>query len=498
MVGGVTALVQGVEDHQHQGQGDSKFNKYGPHGERRDELAARYTGRPRPSCQFSRPFSALAMFRSAYLMRHVAVVAILLAGCASQAPVSTPPAGAEVVAKACPGAPTCPASAVPVTPVIVPTLPVPAETLPVTPPRPAKPLSSLQMARWDDLPGWREDDLLAAWPAFLESCRVLQKQSAWSQVCEEAVELAKMPPDKAALKDYFESRFMPWQVVNADDSREGLITGYYEPLLKGATKPGKLARYPVLAVPDDLLSIDLGDLYPDLKSLRLRGRLEGKKVVPYYSRAELRQRDGQAKVLYWVNDPIELFFLQVQGSGRIELEDGSRVRVGYADQNGHPYLSIGRWLIDRGELRPDQASMDGIKSWAREHPERLDELLDVNPSVVFFRKLPDDGKNAGKNGPPGALGVPLTPGRSVAVDPRSLPLGAPVYLAATWPNTNRPLQRLVLAQDTGGAIKGGVRADFFWGFGSEAASQAGRMKQKGRLWVLLPLGLNPAQVLAPK
>jgi membrane-bound lytic murein transglycosylase A len=188
----------------------------------------------------------------------------------------------------------------------------------------------------------------------------------------------------------------------------------------------------------------------------------------------------------WIDDPLDLFFMQVQGSGQVALDDGSRVRVGYADQNGYPYRSIGKWLVDQGELKMEQASMAGIKAWARAHPSRLPELLNANPSLVFFRELPLDG-----SGPPGALGVPLTAERSIAVDPRQIALGAPVFLATTWPSDTRPLRRLMLAQDTGGAIRGVVRADFYWGSGPEAGSQAGRMRQKGAMWLLMPRAYAP-------
>ncbi len=324
----------------------------------------------------------------------------------------------------------------------------------------------------------------------MESCKTLAKQVLWRAVCDDArgLDASKADkPDSAALRTFFESRFTPWALVNADGTRVGLVTGYYEPLLKGSRQRKKPFLYPIYGVPDDLLTIDLGDLYPELKPMRLRGRLEGRKVVPYWSRAELTQQERKpagplsGKALLWVADPIELFFLQVQGSGRIELPDGSRVRVGYAQQNGHPYLSIGRWLVERGELKLEQASMQGIQNWAKANPQRLDELLNANPSYVFFRELPDTG-----GGPMGALGVPLTPTRSIAVDPRAIPLGAPVFVSTTQPNSEKPLQRLVMAQDTGGAIKGVVRADFFWGFGAEAGAQAGRMRQKAEMWVIMP------------
>jgi len=244
-------------------------------------------------------------------------------------------------------------------------------------------------------------------------------------------------------------------------------------------------------VPPDLLTIELADVFPDLKNMRLRGRLQGNKVIPYYSRADIvaREREHADRVLLWVDDAVELFFLQIQGSGRVKLPDGRMVRLSYADQNGHPYQSVGRVLIERGELKPEQASMQGIQAWARANPDKLDELLNTNPSYVFFREVP--AKANDHEGPPGALGVPLSAERSIAVDPRHVPLGAPVYLSTTQPNSSRPLRRLMLAQDTGGAIRGVVRADFFWGFGPDAGSQAGRMKQQGQMWVLLPPGAAP-------
>ncbi|MDR2240815.1 MAG: murein transglycosylase A [Zoogloeaceae bacterium] len=348
----------------------------------------------------------------------------------------------------------------------------------------------MRQARWEEVQGWNDDNLAEAQSALLESCNALAKQPVWRGVCEAARALPQNAAQDAMLRAFFEARFQPWQVVNPDASTEGLVTGYYEPLLRGSRKRNKTFAHAIYGVPDDLLTIDLGELHPELKHLRLRGRLDGRKVVPYWARAELTPRSAAlaGKALLWVADPIELFFLQVQGSGRVELPDGRRVRVGYADQNGHPYRSIGRWLVEQGELKLEQASMQGIQAWARAHPGRLNELLNVNPSFVFFRELPDNG-----GGPPGALGVPLTPGRSIAVDPRAIPLGAPVFLSTTFPASERPLTRLVMAQDTGGAIKGAVRADFFWGFGAEAGAQAGRMRQPGRMWVLLPNGFTPPE-----
>lgn len=363
------------------------------------------------------------------------------------------------------------------------TPPAPVPPPAAVPPGPVRPLIPPQAkaASFRDLPGWQQDDLTQAWPALMQSCRVLRNQPAWSAVCQAAAQLGT--PDAASARAFFERHFAPYQVFQPDGSPEGLVTGYYEPLLRGSRTPSERYRHPLYAAPDDLLVIDLGALYPELRNLRLRGRLDGRRVVPYHDRAAIE--NGQAPLrgreLVWVDDPIDLFFLQVQGSGRVQLENGEVMRVGYADQNGHPYRSIGRWLIDQGELSLDRASMQGIKDWARRNPQRLTELLNVNPSYVFFRELPND-----LPGPLGALGVPLTAERSIAIDPTAIPLGAPVWLATTRPNSPVPLERLVLAQDTGGAIRGPVRVDFFWGFGDQAGQVAGAMKSRGRLWVLLP------------
>lgn len=347
----------------------------------------------------------------------------------------------------------------------------------------SKPVETLQPSSFDRVPGWDMDDLRQAWPAFLASCQVLVKQADWQEPCNIGRDINST--DSRAVRNFFESFFVPYQVFNQDGTNTGLVTGYYEPLLRGARKRGGRYQTPLYGVPDDLLTIDLASVYPQLKGMRLRGRAVGNKVVPYWPRAELEKTHALAgKELLWVDDPLEAFFLQVQGSGRVHLADGKEtVRIAYADQNGYPYQSIGRYLVDRGELKPEQASAQGIKTWAAAHPARRQELFDVNPSYVFFKeeKIIDPAK-----GPKGALGVPLTPQRSIAVDTRFVPPGAPVFLATTQPNSGVGLQRLMLAQDTGGAIKGAVRADFFWGLGAAAGENAGRMKQRGQMWVLWP------------
>ena len=394
----------------------------------------------------------------------------LLAGCST-----VPPSVAPATCAPCPACAACP--------VPEPVVPTPA---PATPPAFSR---SLQPAAWADLPGWSADDVGAAWPAFMQSCRGVASKPhgpGWKRVCD----LARAADGKPGhdSRRFFEQYLKPYAVTGGDGASSGMITGYYEPLLQGSRTRSKGFEQAVRGVPDDLLTIDLSAVFPELKDKRVRGRLEGNKVVPYWSRAEIAARGEKlpGKPLLYVDDAVELFFLQVQGSGRVRLADGSVVRLNYADQNGHPYQSIGRVLVERGELKLEEASMQGIQAWARANPARLDGLLNANPSYVFFREMANS-----QGGPIGALGVPLTAERSIAIDPRSVPLGSPVFLATTQPNSVVPMNRLVMAQDTGGAIKGAVRADFFWGFGKEAGERAGRMKQSGRLWVLLPPELAP-------
>ena len=414
------------------------------------------------------PFSATTLRLALSL-----VLPLLMAACATPREQASATTGCPPAAP-CPACPTCPAA-----PAAAPT------TAPA--PEAAAAGGSAHVSSWDAIEGWANDDLAAAWPALRTSCSRLVRQAQWKAVCDAAVALGPTPGN-AQVRAFFEQRFTPWQLANGDLSPNGLVTGYYEPLIRGSRTRSARSAWPIHGAPADMLTVELGDLYPELKPLRLRGRLVGNKVLPYWSREQIAERGAQvpAPVLLWADDAIDLFFLQVQGSGRVQLPDGSTVRIGYADQNGYPYQSIGRWLVSKGELSLNNASMDGIKRWAQENPHRLAELLNANPSYVFFREMP-----ASEGGPVGALGVSLSEGRSIAVDPRFVPLGAPVFLATTYPLSERALNRLVMAQDTGSAIKGGVRADFFWGFGAEAGREAGRMRQQGRMWVLLPKGMTP-------
>jgi membrane-bound lytic murein transglycosylase A len=320
-------------------------------------------------------------------------------------------------------------------------------------------------ASWEQLPGWQADRTAELWPALQRGCG--KPATGWAAFCAEV--LLAAPPDDAALRAWLMQRLQPWRVESPDGSAQGLITGYYEPLFDASR-----VRRGGFAVPLHAPPADLGQRKP----YWTRQQLD---TLPA-AQAALRGRE-----IAWLTDPLDALVLQIQGSGRLRFTapDGrtSLVRLAYAGTNDQPYASVGRWLIDQGELKAEAANWPAIKDWARRYPQRVQQMLWANPRVVFFREepLPDP-----QLGPRGAAGVPLTPGRSVAVDPQSLPYGSLVWIDTTEPLSSKPLQRLVLAQDTGSAITGAVRADYFWGWGAEAEAQAGRMKQPLRWWVLWP------------
>lgn len=376
--------------------------------------------------------------------------------------------------------------------------PVPVPPPPVPVPPKVESAARFDRVDFETLPATTDDDWIAAWPAFLQSCRALARRDAWREVCAQTL---TVDANGAAVRQFFGTRFDAYRIVERrlQDGKEtevrtaGLVTGYYEPLLRGSRARSEKYSVPLYRVPDDLLVVDLASVYPELANLRLRGKLQGRRIVPYPSRSEITDANPLAgSELLWVDDPIEAFFLQIQGSGRVQFESGDMVRVGYGDQNGHPYRSVGRWLVEQGELTLDQASMQGIKAWSERNPARLKELLDRNPSYVFFRELPLGDP---KSGPVGALGVALTPGYSVAADTRFVPIGAPVLLATTEPTSGAPLTRPMFVQDTGGAIRGPLRFDLFWGYGNQAGERAGRQKSEGSAWVLVPKGVDPEALL---
>jgi membrane-bound lytic murein transglycosylase A len=329
---------------------------------------------------------------------------------------------------------------------------------------------------FDALPGWAADDHAAALAAFLSSCPRFEAASALpiadgaagdgGAACEAA---RRVPPgDPAAARDVFERHFTPY-AVSAQGNRDGLFTGYFEPQLFGADRPDARFRVPLYRPP------------ADLATALAAGQ-------PHYSRSDVDAGAlaGRNLELIWVDDPLDAFFLHIQGSGRVVMTDGRIVRVGFAAKNGHPYVAIGRELIARGAIAREDVSMPTIWAWLEANPAEAKGIMALNPSYVYFRTLDGDGSGAG-DGPLGAIGVALTPGRSLAVDPAHVPYGTPVWLDTVDPLApGRPLRHLLIAQDTGTAIKGAVRGDVFWGHGPEAAARAGVMKSPGRWYLLLP------------
>jgi membrane-bound lytic murein transglycosylase A len=347
----------------------------------------------------------------------------------------------------------------------------------------------LEPAEFKDLPGWGEDALEAAVPVFLRSCPALTASPGdWQAACAAAAKAAR--GDRAAARRFFEANFQPWSVRN-QRIPVGLFTGYYEPLLQGSrTRHGRFT-VPIYSRPPELVMVDLGRFRDSLKGQRIAGLEVKGELLPYPDRKAIDAGALARRKLEiaWVNDPVGAFFLEVQGSGRIRLEDGHEIRVGYAAQNGHPYTSIGRELIARHALNAKDVSLQTIRAWLEAHPDQAREVMERNASYVFFEKT-------GNAGPFGAQGIPLTAGRSLAVDPTYHALGTPVWLVATSPSPHpgepdRKLHRLLIAQDTGGAIRGPIRGDVFWGFGPDAEAIAGRMKSRGKMWLLLSKGRTP-------
>lgn len=519
------------------------------------------------------PYSAPSSPRSLRLLAVLAAGA--LAACASQAPSPTPaaPAGGAAVA----GGPAAPLSNAGVAPGVA--TPKSGVARVAAPSEVRTRNAVFKLAGFDELPGWQQDDLRAGWGAFRNSCEALRKRDEWREICDASQRVPAA--DTAAMRGFFESRFSLLRILNTDASREGDITGYFEPLLDGQRQRSAVYDVPVLGVPRDLYTIDwsrvpkaqrrgviavrpdgnqlvvlpapqAGSYAMDLRRFelddrdrRLRVRLTGSgataRAEPYYTRGELEAlnlpQDIGAPVLAWVADGLALYAMQVQGSGRIRLPDGSILRVQYAEQNGHPFKPLrvaavkSTKVVTRGigaaaeqpqefVLEDDEAVADEApvvtrggkpvpaapRSPSRASDSLVDQLLGgakapaaasakaparvtqgrlvSDPSYVFFKPVTD---RPAAEGPQGALGVPLTAGRSVAVDPRVTPLGYPVFLSAPAPSGSAiQVQRLVFAQDTGGAIRGAVRADYFWGFGSEAGQNARSTKHRGQMWVLLP------------
>ena len=341
------------------------------------------------------------------------------------------------------------------------------------------PLATYSPATWKDLPKVSDSDLLAGFNAWRSACERLKNDPVWATPCAAAVQV---PDDATQVRGFLQTQLEVYGLRSAENNANGLITGYYEPVYPGSMTRTATANVPVYGIPDDLVVVALDSIYPELKGKRLRGRLDGRVLKPYGTAGVIQQQGVKAPVLAWLTDPMDLQFLQIQGSGRIQLESGQQLRVGYADQNGHPYRPVGRWLVEQGQLKKEDVTMGSIHAWAQANPSRVPELLASNPSYVFFSTRPNSNE-----GPRGSLNVPLTAGYSVAIDRKVIPLGSLLWLSTTRPD-GAPVVRPVAAQDTGGAITGEVRADLFWGTGSEAGALAGDMKQQGQIWLLWPKG----------
>ena len=331
--------------------------------------------------------------------------------------------------------------------------------------------------QFSDLPGWRDADLASALAAFRRSCAVIAEKPPAEHIADYAGTAADWQTVCAVQADnarvYFEKNFTPYAL-----SGQGLFTGYYEPEIRGSRKHQGAFQTPVYGLPSDLIKVDLGQFSDQFKGEHISGRLNGQSLVPYANRADINAKGlAAAKILFWCDDPVALFFLQIQGSGRVQFGDGTSVRIAYAGTNGRPYTAIGRVLLAKGELEKEKISLATIRDWLKAHPQLAQGVMDANQSFIFFEEKALGDTSLGSNG---VQGVPLTPMGSMAIDLRKNALGAPYYVAAD------PVRALLIAQDTGGAIRGPVRGDVYFGFGDAAERRAGEMKAQGRMFVLLP------------
>lgn len=354
---------------------------------------------------------------------------------------------------------------------------------------------TLKKTPYSQLKGWENVSLNQSLVAFRISCKTFLKQNPeksvgtpdiaiqvkdWLPACNAAMVVNSH--SEKAIKAFFQTWFTPIEFYKHKPI-EGLFTGYYMPLLQGSLVKTEKYHVPIYGLPSNLITVDVGAFKPALNHTRLVGRIKGNKLVPFYTREEINNGaiDKEAPVLLWLTNPMDRVFLEIEGSGVVELENGKRVYLGYAGENGAPYMSVAGVLIKDGILTRDTASSEQIKEYLANHPEEIDRVLNQNKSFVFFNELKTQAAL-------GAQGVALTPGYSLAVDRQWVPYGTPIWLNTTIPsqNTTTPLNRLMVAQDTGGAIKGAVRGDTYWGAGDKASYIANHMRAQGRYWLLLP------------
>lgn len=331
------------------------------------------------------------------------------------------------------------------------------------------PNTYLIKSSFNELPDFNDENYAEVLEQFISNCQTPKAQNLYGSLCHDTDKIGD-------AKEFLISSFLPYTLTNKAAEKEGLLTGYYEPELKASLTKSKKYQYPLYETPEDLIIVDLSSIYPALKSYRLRGKLEGNKLVPYDTRKESKNSKVNANIICYCDSKIDRFFLEIQGSGRVKLDDNSTMFIGYDNQNGHKYRAIGRYLVKINALSLEEVSLQSIKAWLEKNPTRVDEVLNYNNSLVYFKQRQQSAT--------GALGLELTPKRSIAVDRKYVPLGSMLYL-----NTNideDKISRIVFAQDTGGAIKGSVRADLFLGAGDEALDIAGKLKSSLKLWILLP------------
>jgi membrane-bound lytic murein transglycosylase A len=339
---------------------------------------------------------------------------------------------------------------------------------------PQIPETNLYESSFEELPGWESENYDEALNSFINSCQSKRTKNIYGDLCDKAIQSKNS-------KEFLQKEFSVYKVLSEDEEeKEGLLTGYYEPSLKGSLVKTDVYIYPIYNTPKDLITVDLSSIYPDLKHYRLRGKIEGNKLVPYYTREEMQDNDVDADVICYTDSKVDLFFLEVQGSGKVILENGETIYIGFANQNGHKYSSIGRYLVNKGEIKLEDISLQTISEWFKQNPSRVDEVLNYNDSVVYFKEKTEPAS--------GSLGVILTPERSVAVDRKYIPLGSMLFLDATI--NKKDVSRIVMAEDTGGAIKGSLRADMFFGSSDWAKERAGELKSPLSLWMLLPKGVK--------
>jgi len=342
--------------------------------------------------------------------------------------------------------------------------------------------ANFQKILWKDLDGFKSDDLGTALEVFQKDCQSSSRYKNLTDVCTKASE----PQYLQNPSSFFIQNFNPYQLLSDDGDTTGMITGYYEPLLQGSYTQTKRFQYPVYEVPSNLITINLKKFATIDSNSIVRGKLYNNTIIPYQTREEIESINHKDNTnltpICFVDNKIDLFFLQIQGSGKIQLTDGSFINIGYGEQNGHSYYAIGKKLIEMGAIQREDISLQSIKKWLEEHPDTIDEILNFNKSYVFFKQSTQTAT--------GSLGTELTANRNIAVDRKNIPLGFPVFINTTNPITKQPIKKLMVAADTGGAIKGKIRADLFFGYGEAAAQLAGKMKQQGELFLLIPNTIN--------